>query len=127
MVTTPAVPQHYCPILCDTFADILLVFQLAKCVERQLCHIGLFLFAVDNLVRFLQERHALRTLKYLEAVASGKLIVAHLWLDQCLALGRITDPLIFEVSEVTHEQFSHPEFIFQAFYRTNIESREMGG
>ena len=54
-------------------------------------------------MRCVQERHALRTLKYLEAVASGKLIVAHLWLDQCLSLGRITDPLIFEVSEVTHE------------------------
>ncbi len=87
-----------------------------------MCHIGLFLFAVDNPVRCLQERHALRTLKYLEAVASGKLIIAHLWLDQCLSLGRITDPLIFEVSEVTHEQF-----LIRGFYRTNIKKGGLVG
>jgi hypothetical protein len=68
-------------------------------------------------VRCVQERHALRTLKYLEAVASGKLIVAHLWLDQCLSLGRITDPLIFEV--ISSESLIH------AFYKTNIKSKKI--
>jgi hypothetical protein len=84
--------------------------------------IGVFPFAVDHLMSYVQERHALRTLKYLEAVASGKLIVAHLWLDQCLSLGRITDPLIFEVSEVTHELF-----LIQAFFRTNIKKGGLVG
>ncbi len=43
-----------------------------------------------------------RTLKYLQAVAAGKLVVGFRWIEECLATGRLhLDPKDYEVLDVT--------------------------